>query len=374
MEGKKMKAAMREEERVERSFPDVLLRLVGVGSSIRKHISRCSAWLVLIAFVGFFGMGSLASPAFGADKIRLNLDWVVYGKHAGFFAGLDKGIYKKNGLDITIERGFGSGDTVKKVAAKTTDYGFADFGAVIIARSKGSKAKMLAVIHAKSLMAIMSLKGSGVRTPKDLEGKKVGHRAGGGVSNLLPALFAANKVDASKVQMINMAPTALIPSLVAGKVAVSADSYQTEFPTLAKAAAKSGKEAQSFLFSDFGVDLLSNGLIAHEDVIKGNKDRTRRWVTATMESFAWSIKNTDEAMKIFQKYAAAIDPKLARAHWEIAVKHLLVPEAKTHGIGYMLPERVTYAIDTLTKLLKLPRKVSNQEVADMSLLPKIVVN
>ncbi len=369
-----MKAAMSEKGWIEKSFPDVLLRLEGVGGSIRKPIGRCFAWLVLIALLGFFGVGSMTSPAFAVDKIRLNLDWVIYGKHAGFFAGIDKGIYKKNGLDITIERGFGSADTVKKVAAKTGDYGFADFGAVVIARSKGSKAKMLAVIHAKSLMAIMSLKPSGVRTPKDLEGKKVGYRAGGGVSTMLPALFAANKVDASKIQMINMAPTALIPSVVAGKVAVSADSYQTEFPTLAKAAAKSGKEAYSFLFSDFGVDILSNGLIAHDDVIKSNRDRTKRWVTATMQSFAWSIKNTDEALKIFQKYASAIDPKLARAHWEICVKHLLVPEAKTNGIGYMLPERVTYAVDTLTKLLKLPRKVSNQEVADMSLLPKIVVN
>ncbi|MFQ5911882.1 MAG: ABC transporter substrate-binding protein [Nitrospinota bacterium] len=327
------------------------------------------AALAVWAIAGFF-----VRPAWAADKIKVTLDWVIYGKHAGFFAGIDKGIYRKSGLDVTIERGYGSADTIKRVGAKSAVYGFADFGSLIIGRSKGVKAKMLSVIHAKSLMAIFTTKGSGIRKPKDLEGRKVGYRAGGAVSTVLPALLAANQVDASRIQMINMTPTALIPSLVSGKVAASADSFQTEFPTFAAKAKGVKKEPRSLLFSDFGVDLLSNGLIAHDDTISGQRDRTRRWVESTMRSFEWAVQNSDEALRTFTKYAPAIDPKLARAHWDIAVKHLLVPEAKTHGIGYMLPERVAYAIDTLSRLMKLPKRVSSKEVVDLSLLPKIVIN
>lgn len=331
-------------------------------------INVASGLLAVLVTAGF-----LASPASAVDKATVTLDWIFYGKHAGFFAGIDTGLYRKYGLDITIQRGYGSAETVKQVSAKSIEYGFADFGSLIVARSRGAKAKMLAVIHAKSLVAIMTLEGTGIRTPKDLEGKRLGITQGGAGESVFPVLLAKNRVDESKIQMINLTPPAHIPSLIAGKIDASLAIFQTSFPTVEAKAKEIGKRARSILFSDYGVDILSNGLVAHDDTISNRRDKTRRWVEATMRSFAWAVRNPDEAMKIFLKYAPTVDPKLGRAHWDINVKHLLVPEAKTHGIGYMLPGRVAFAIDTLTKPMNLPRRVSNDEVADMSLLPKIVL-
>lgn len=335
---------------------------------IGRTVKMSLAVLAVLALTGLAG-----KPAGALDKLETTLDWIVYGKHAGFFAGIDTGIYRKHGLDVSILRGYGSADTIKRVGAKSSTHGFADFGSLVIARSKDVKTKMLAVIHTKSLMTLMTLRETGIRTPKGLEGKRVGIRKGGAVSTVLPALLAKNRVDDSKIEWINMTPEALIPSLVSGKIDVSVDTFMTEFPTVQAKAREMKKEAYPILFSDFGVDLLSNGLLVHDDTLASHPDRTRRWVEATMRSFEWAAKNSDEALKIFLKYAPAIDPKLARAHWDIAVKHLLVPEAKTHGIGYMLPERVAYAIDLLTDLMKLPRKVSTGEVVDMGFLPKIII-
>ena len=56
-------------------------------------------------------------PARAADQVNLALDWVVDGVHANYFVALDKGFYKDAGLDVTVSRGFGSGDTVKRVAS-----------------------------------------------------------------------------------------------------------------------------------------------------------------------------------------------------------------------------------------------------------------
>jgi NitT/TauT family transport system substrate-binding protein len=168
-----------------------------------------------------------------------------------------------------------------------------------------------------------------------------------------------------------MTPEALIPSLVAGQFHAITDTFQTEFPTLKAQTQKVGKEATSILFSDYGVDILSNGLIARDDTIANYTDRTRRWVDSTMRAFAWAVENPDEALRIFIKHNPAIDPKLARAHWEIAVDHLLVPEAKEQGIGFMPRERVAYARDLLTRLMKLEKEVPVEELYDLRFLPKL---
>ena len=42
-------------------------------------------------------------------KVKLALDWIIYGKHAGFYAAVEKGFYREHGLDVTLLRGFGSG-------------------------------------------------------------------------------------------------------------------------------------------------------------------------------------------------------------------------------------------------------------------------
>src|ERR1700759_1736930 len=69
------------------------------------------------------------------DKVALSLDWVVNGTHAGYFVAREKGFYKDAGLDVTVSRGFGSGDTVKRVANGSATFGIADSGAIIAARA-----------------------------------------------------------------------------------------------------------------------------------------------------------------------------------------------------------------------------------------------
>ena len=59
----------------------------------------------------------MAGAATAAEQIFF-LDWIIYGKHAPFFAAKDMGFYKKHGLDMKYERGFGSGDTAKRIATK----------------------------------------------------------------------------------------------------------------------------------------------------------------------------------------------------------------------------------------------------------------
>src|SRR5690554_5131305 len=80
----------------------------------------------------------LAGPAFAADKVTLMLNWYVYGEHAPFYYGKEKGIFAKNGIDLEIQEGRGSGTVTQVVAAKTVPFGYVDVPTMMRAAVKGA--------------------------------------------------------------------------------------------------------------------------------------------------------------------------------------------------------------------------------------------
>src|SRR5262245_36189719 len=89
---------------------------------------------VLIAL----GAVLLAGPAVAADKVVLMLNWCVYGEHAPFYYGKEKGIFAAEGIDLDIQEGRGSGPTTQAVAAKSADFGYADVATMMRAAVKGA--------------------------------------------------------------------------------------------------------------------------------------------------------------------------------------------------------------------------------------------
>ena len=85
-----------------------------------------------------FALGSWSQAALAEDKVVLQLDWLPTGEHAAYFAGLQRGFFRDAGIDLSITRGYGAGDTVNKVAAGAAKFGVADLGSVLAGRSQQS--------------------------------------------------------------------------------------------------------------------------------------------------------------------------------------------------------------------------------------------
>ena len=117
-----------------------------------------------------------ALPAAAQEKKTVNfvLDWIVGGRHTGWFTALHKGYYAEEGLDVRISRGYGSSNGIQRVASGQSDVGFNDIASAILARAKdGVPIKAVAVSYAKHPSAIFTLKKYNIKTLKDLEGKTV---------------------------------------------------------------------------------------------------------------------------------------------------------------------------------------------------------
>jgi NitT/TauT family transport system substrate-binding protein len=320
---------------------------------------------VLAAFL--FLSGGLRGQTAAAGEPFL-LDWIIYGKHAPFFVVQDKGFFKKAGLDVSYKRGFGSGDTIKKVGAKAARLGFADASSLVSARANANvPVKEVAMIHAKSLEIVGFLKEKGYKTPKDL----IGQRYGNPPYNrcCFPALAGANGFDAKSIKEIGMEVGSLIPSLLTNRVDFIA-LFATELPTLRAKAADVGKKVGAFYFSDWGVDAYNNGIVVHEDNIRSDPKFVRGAVKAVMEGWAWSLLNVDETVKNFLKYAPGMSEKLIRGHLNVAIEHLFDDGVRQHGLGYIDHDKMGATAGIITKYLKLKKRIPAEDLYTNRFLPQ----
>src|SRR6185437_6355434 len=156
-----------------------------------------------------------AMSALAADNVSFATNWLISGKNAGYFTAIEKGFYAEQGLHVTISRGNGSGDTIKRIAAGESDFGLSDTASLISSQTNdGVPVKMVGLMFGKSSVAILYVEEAGIRTPKDLIGKKLGRSAAGASVIMFPGFLKANGIDRSKIEEVVVNASSFLPLLL----------------------------------------------------------------------------------------------------------------------------------------------------------------
>jgi len=109
------------------------------------------SFIKAVTLAAFVGALSLSNAALAADKVTVQLDWVVRGNHAMFFVGKEKGFFRKNNIDVSeIRKGSGSPDAMRFVGNGNADFGFGDFPTLVVARSQDVPVVALAAVNQQS--------------------------------------------------------------------------------------------------------------------------------------------------------------------------------------------------------------------------------
>jgi NitT/TauT family transport system substrate-binding protein len=322
--------------------------------------------LLVMAFImaGIMICGAAAA----AEKITLKLNWVPGGDHCFYYVAKEKGFFKANGLDVSIARGQGSGDTVKRVELGTVDVGLADTGTLAVARSKGAKVKVIAMIYSKSPNGIKTRVDTGIKSPKDLEGRKVGVPAGDAQRVLWPALAAVNGVDMDKVRLINIKPGAKAQSLAAKRVDAVFDWIVGN--TGYWIAGLDQSKLVVLPWANFGVNPYGNALMASEKTIKERPEMLKRFLDAAMKAWSWSIKNPDEAISIFVKSNPEVPHLAGMIRFVNDISNLVdVKSAQQHKLGWVDPARMKQTVDNINQHFKVAKEVTPDEMYTTKLLP-----
>jgi NitT/TauT family transport system substrate-binding protein len=332
-----------------------------------------------ICVLGFIGLVALAavdgrpSPSAANDDVKYTLDWVVNGTHAGYFIAQTKGYYRDAGLNVTISRGFGSGDTIKRVGSGVATFGLADTGAIIAARANEDvPVRIVAIIYQKATLGLIYLKESGITKPTDIEGRAIGRSASGASVNMFPGFLKANGIDRAKIREVVVDGATFLPLLLSRQVdAVLEQSVQLSH--FKKAAAEQHLTALAMRYADYGLEAYGNAIIATPETLKDKPDMVRRFVAASLKGVAYSLVHADEAIAAMRESNPEIDAEGAKGELLDMRDVSVTDEVRKDGLGTMSDGAIAATRDLVTNALSLKRSVPVDQLYTAEFLPKPAV-
>jgi NitT/TauT family transport system substrate-binding protein len=284
-----------------------------------------------------FGLATLltvfGSSANAADRIVFGLDFVPSGQHAPFYVALKKGFFEANDLVVDIQRGYGSSDSVKRVASNGFEVGFGDASTVILSRAEGLKVKLFSMIYVNSPYALIVREDAAIKSPTDLKGKTLVAPAGSSTRVMFPLLAKTVGIDPASVNWLTIDGANLLPALLANRAAGVA-TFTLAAPTYEARAAENGVKLRTIKFSDYGLDFYSNGLIARDETIAKKPEVLRRLVKALGEAFAYTFAHPKEAAEIMATAQPHLSANLIEHDIDM-VRELNTPHSAGQPWGYM---------------------------------------
>ena len=290
-------------------------------------------------------------------KIRFTLDWKYQGIHAYVFWAQEKGYFKAEGLDVDIDQGTGSAATVTRIVSGAYDAGFGDMNAIIqLAGTKpGEQPVMVYMIYNKPPFALHH---QGVEPDQDAQGCGRAHdgdacRRLGRVSCLLRSPSSTASI-ASKVPITNMQPNLQEQMLLNGQVDFSAVFTVTSYINLIGMKVDPDKDIRWLFFSDYGVDLYSNGIMVSQKLLKEKPKAVAGLVRALNRAIIENAAAPDAAIAVMMKTEPLMNATLGKGAAGLRLQDPLRDagnrrdrrrrhQGGAHGEGHQAPGRNLWA-------------------------------
>lgn len=240
----------------------------------------------------------VAGPAASADKVTLMLNWYVYGEHAPFYYGKEKGIFAAEGIDLEIQEGRGSGPTTQAVAARSVDFGYVDVPTMMRAAVKGAPVIATGVLLQTSPMSAMGFAEKNIRKPDDIKGKTVATTPGGSPEQIWPLFLKKTGLKESDFKTVSGDATTKLNAVINGQVDLLLG-YVMDQSMGIKAA--TGRNVYPIKYADYGINLVSSGIITNQNTLKSKPDLVRRMMMASTKAILAAVKDPKAAAQSILK-------------------------------------------------------------------------
>jgi NitT/TauT family transport system substrate-binding protein len=318
------------------------------------------------------GLGLGALPARADDMpIKFQLDWRFEGPSAFFLLPVSKGLFKAEKLNVTVDAGNGSGNAVNRVASGAYDMGFADMAALMEFHANNPTApnKPVAVmmVYNNTPAAVFSLKKTGIKTPADLTGKKLGAPVFDAGRRGFPIFQKANGIGA--VNWVSMDPTLRETMLARGDVDAITGFYFTSLLNLEARGVKAEDLAVQ-LFPQHGVKLYGNVIIAGEDFAKKNPEAVKAFLRAFAKGAKQVIADPKGATAVVKERDGIISAELEERRLRLAIESsIATPDARAETFGGISGPRMALMASQVADAYATKGRINPDAVWNGSFLP-----
>ena len=335
-----------------------------IGASMKKRfLLKTTAALIAACTLGM--AQAQTTP------IKFQLDWRFEGPSALFLTPVAKGYFKDAKLDVAVDAGNGSGGAVTRVASGSYDIGFADLAALMEFHANNpdvpNKPVAIMMVYNNTPASVMALKKSGIKTPADLAGKKLGAPVFDAGRRAFPIFQKANGIG-------NVAWTAMDPPLretmlVRGDVdAITGFT----FTSLLNIEARGVKAADVVVmqYPDFGVKLYGNAIIASPKIIKENPAAVKAFLSAFTKGAKDVINNPAAVIADVKARDGIINVELETRRLQLAIDTVInSASAREEGFGQINGPRLSLMASQVSDAFNTKTRVKVDDIWNGSFLP-----
>jgi NitT/TauT family transport system substrate-binding protein len=324
------------------------------------------AYLVAAAFVLVF-----ASLAAAQTPIRFSLDGRLEGPEALALLPQDKGYFKSEGLDVTVDEAASPLEPITRVATGGYDIAFADINALIRYRDQHPSPPVKAVfmVYNKPPYAVVTRKSRGVTEPKQLEGKKLGAPTAGSTYAQWPLFAKLNGIDVSKVTIENIGIPVRAPMLAAGQID-AALGYSYRLYIDLKDRGVPVDDIVLMAMANYGLKLYGNAIIVNPKFAAEKPEALKAFLRAFLKGLKETIRQPAETVDSIAKRDDAAKREVELERLRMAIRdNIVTPEVRANGLGAVETSRLEESIDQIGLVHTFKAKPKPADIFDASFLP-----
>ncbi len=272
---------------------------------MRSHRKYTLTLFVILTLSLILGACQGGGQAAQKDEVTVQLSWFHSAEFAGFYAAVEQGFYEDENIAVTLQPGGFDVLPWDMVSEGEADFGVTGGGAAMIARSEGLPIKAIGAIFRQSPVALMALAESGIQTPEDMIGKRVGTIS----PNLddpndiqFLAMLQELGIDRSEMELVPIKDYS-VGSLTSGAMDVSSV-FSTNEPIDAR---QEGIDVNLIFPHEYGVLMYANVIFTTDQMINENPDLVERFMRATLKGYQYAIENPDEVAALALEYDPELD-------------------------------------------------------------------
>jgi len=311
------------------------------------------------------------NASYAQTPVRFSLDWRFEAPNSGFMVAIDKGFYKAEGLDVTLDPGNGSVDGINRVASGSYNLAMADINSLIRFRDNPANPPIKAVFMQMNApaFAVTSFAKTGIKAPKDLEGRLVGAPAADGAYANWAAFIKASGIDGSKIRIENVGFPVREPMLMQGKVDAIVSFAYSSWVALRSAGHKP-EDISIIYMRDFGLELYGNALLANPQFLQANPETVRKFVRASIRGFLDAAANPKDAIASVLKRNPVTTENAEMMRFAMFMNdNFFTNEVKANGVGHIDSARLARSIDQIGESFKYTNKPKVADIYTDEFLP-----
>jgi NitT/TauT family transport system substrate-binding protein len=317
-------------------------------------------------------LGAVSAQA-EVKNVKITLDWIIQGTHAPYFIAQEKGYFKAEGVTVdAIDAGNGATNVAVKVAGGAYQFGWVDIPSMILFNAKNPTTPLIAVYVSfdTSPLAFITRKSAGIRSPADLDGKKIAGGPGTAVHDTASILLKAAKAENVKVNWVAVQPQLFGPMFKRGEVDGTGGFTNSNIPAILEMGFAMD-DLFVLKYSDFGADMYGLALVTRKKFADENPETTRAVVKALNRGTKDTIMDPQKALELLKARDPMMKLDIEKVRLDIALGLTNTPHVANAGLSSVEPEKLQRTIDAIATAYQLPTSPDPATVYTDRYLPSL---